>query len=66
MSKNLTIEDLDKLNDMADELKDTFNDQKKTNEIIKEMLNVMGEKPMFESLDEFDKFMKSDEPLIFS
>lgn len=66
MSKTITNEQLDELDKLSNELNNDFNDLDKTNKILKDMLGVLGEKPMFESLEDFDKFMQSDEPLVFN
>ena len=66
MSKYLTTNELEALNSKADELKDNFDDMDKTNAILKEMLSILGEKPMFETTEDFIKFMESDEPLVIS
>lgn len=66
MSKTITTEQINTLNSMTDELvKNDLTDLDETNKILKDMLAVLGEKPMFESLEDFDKFMSSDKPLVF-
>ena len=65
MSKTINDEQLKELGDYADQLKENFDDLDKTNDILKGIHNVLGEKPMFESLEDFDRFMQSDEPLVF-
>ena len=64
MGKYLTTEQLISLNSMTDDLKDNFDDPVKANSILRNMLEVMGEKPMFETTEDFIRFMESDEPLV--
>ena len=64
MSKLLSTQQLVTLNNMADDLKDNFDDPNKSNEILNDMLGVLGEKPMFESTEDFINFIKSGEPLV--
>ena len=60
----LSNKQLEDLASQADNLKENFDDADKANQILNNMLVTMGEKPMFTSMNDFIRFMESDEPLV--
>lgn len=65
MNKTFTINQLETLSAMTNELRDNFDDMDKSNKILNDMLHVLGEQPMFKTHEEFLEFMDSDKPLVF-